>query len=223
MRIDNDTQEVVVVVDEQSPLLDSVDESPLNVSSLNDDDDDDDDEGEKNKLDMPFAVVFYRIHHFICVISLALVTVAQALPPSHHRPIFITALIQFYILLASTIGIILEFDLSEWFVKNVIPYLENWVVRGFFYVFLGLFALEEGTFTHPVDETDSDDVNEGFFHILGSRTSSVILLIASIGLFITGSLYVIMGSFCMQRWLKKKSEDDYEKRLKENLGDEEEE
>jgi hypothetical protein len=161
----------------------------------------------ESKVKLPLLYIFFRIHNTICVLSLALVIVAQALPPPHHRLIFVTALVHFYALCASTIGIIIELDISEWFMQHVVPILERWFVRGLFYVFLGLFAMEESFFSD--DGTDA-------LHSFGSRLSSSFLWISSLGLLFSGSLYLIMGAFFMQA-LKKRSEEEYERRLKETL------
>lgn len=152
--------------------------------------------------------------------SLALVIVAQALPAPHHRPMFITVLVHFYILTSSILGLILELELSEWFVDKFIPILRYWLVRGLFYVFLALFAAEESIYAHSPDDHDEDTIEDDskgflFFHMLGSRLSSIILKVSAGGLFITGSLYVIMGGLFMQG-LKKRSEEAYEIRLRES-------
>ena len=133
---------------------------------------------------------------------------------------FITVLVHFYILTSSILGLILELELSEWFVDKFIPILRYWLVRGLFYVFLALFAAEESIYAHSPDDHDEDTIEDDskgflFFHMLGSRLSSIILKVSAGGLFITGSLYVIMGGLFMQG-LKKRSEEAYEIRLRES-------
>ena len=162
--------------------------------------------------------VFFRIHSLVCVISLTLIVIAQALPSPHRRPLFIAALIHFYVLLAGVTGIIIELDISEWFLKNVVPILRYWFVRGFFYLLLGVFAAEESFFYQPPPLSDDShkEGDESFWHSLGSHCSSLMLWFSAIGLFLTGALYIVMGAFFMQG-LKKKSEEAYEKRMNDML------
>jgi hypothetical protein len=181
-------------------------------------DDEESPRSKETKENLPLAYLFFRAHNLLCVISLALIAFAQALPLPHHLPLIIRELTHFYVLLASSVGIVVELDLSEWFITNMVPLLEKWFLRGLFYVFLGLFALEQSIFSHPPPDDDDMDgrTSESFFHLFGAGVSSMILWIASMGLFASGALYIVMGGLFMQG-LKKRSEDDYEKRMEDML------
>lgn len=174
----------------------------------------------RSEFNTPTMYIFFQIHTMVTVISLALLTIAQALPPPHQRPILITAIVHFYAVIASVIGIIVELDLSDLFVSKIVPLLDKWVVRGLFYIFLGAFTMDESTFVSRVHNHGNGDnfghgtEEEGFFYDLGARVSSAILWVSCLGLLISGLLYILMGSLFMKR-LKKKSGEAYEQRLTE--------
>jgi len=166
----------------------------------------------------PLMYLFFQFHNLICVISLALLTVSQALPPPHVRPLIITALIHFYVFIASIVGIIVELDVSQWFMTNIVPLLQNWVVRGAFYIFIGLFGAEESTFYHPDSKDDNNDDNTGVFVKLGAHLSSLLLWTSAIGLIISGFTYVLLGGLCLKS-LKQRSEEAKEERLRKMMRD----
>ena len=88
----------------------------------------------------------------------------------------------------------MELDLSEWFVENAVPLLENWFIRGAFYLLLGLVATLESS-------VSLQDFSHGFFKVLseiGAHFISVILWLSSFGLMISGSIYILLGLFCLK-------------------------
>ncbi len=200
---------------EETPLMDSKDDT------------EDEKQSEPN---LPLAYIFFQVHTLIAVISLALISIAQYLPPPHHRPILFTYLIHFYMVLVTSIGIIIELEWLKWLINQFLPALKNWIVRGFLYIFIAMFSIEESTVSHGPPKkriyappADPDAVaTKKFFLTFGARLSSMILWIGGIGTLYVGTLYVLMGLLFLER-LKKKSEENYERRKNDALGVENEE
>mmetsp|Transcript_15808 Transcript_15808/g.20062 ORF Transcript_15808/g.20062 Transcript_15808/m.20062 type:complete len:218 (-) Transcript_15808:133-786(-) len=199
--------------------------SPQEETPLLDQEGDSSDE-KQSKPNLPVAYIFFRVHTLVTVISLALISAAQYLPPPHHRPLFFTYLIHFYMAFMTGIGVLVEVD-WVWFINKFVPMLKNWIIRGFCYVFIALFAVEESTFAHftpkrkanaPPPPPASDAIaTKKFFHSFGARLASMILWVGGIALLVTGALYILMGLLFLEK-LKKKSEEDYDKRKNEANG-----
>lgn len=163
--------------------------------------------------------VFFRIQSIVCVVSLAVTLCTQALPGPDHKPAIINLFAKFYIVVASIIGLIVELELSESFLNSFIPIFRYWFVKGLFYVLLALLGLQESGW-YRVDHALDKEIVSSFFHSLGSTLTSLVVLIASAGLFVSGALYVIFGALFLQG-LKAKSEETYQTRLRESVIDEE--
>ncbi len=190
---------------EASQLLPAEDTNP----------EDDAEETTTQKLKEPLLHIFFKGLTLICVISLVLFVVAQGLPAPHPRQAFVSILLTFFILTLSAVALIVELELSEWFLSEFIPLLRFWFVKGLFLLFLGILALEQSFYSDLPKEKDSDG-KPTFFNVAGRKLSSLILTVAAGGLFLTGTLYAVMGALFMQG-LKKRAERAWEARKQESM------
>lgn len=154
--------------------------------------------------------IFFRIHGIICTISLGIMAIAQFFPLPHDKPFIFITLLRFYVLLGSCIGIVVELDISEWFVENAVPLLDNWFIRGAFYLLLGLVATGESS-------VSVEDFSNGFIKFLsaiGAHFVSMLLWISASGLMLTGSIYIMLGLFCL-KGCKDRIDAEHEKHVEE--------
>lgn len=145
---------------------------------------------------MPFLI--FRLHSLICIFSLALMAVSQALPKTHDVPYLILRLEQMYILFACCIGIITELEVSQWL--NEKTALSGMMARGAFYLFFAIIAAEESTETTGTE----------------GHLTSLLLSIAGIGFVISGGVYILIGLFCL-KGLRDKSEKENNERIRKMI------
>ena len=154
--------------------------------------------------------IFFRIHGIICTTSLGIMALAQFLPLPHNQPFIYITLLRFYVLLGSCVGIVVELDISEWFLENAVPLLDNWCIRGAFYLLLGLVATGESS-------VSLKDFSNGFIKVLssiGEHFVSMLLWISASGLIISGFVYIILGLFCL-KGCKDRIDAEHEKHIEE--------
>lgn len=146
------------------------------------------------------------MHSFICLLSLAMMAVAQTLPKSHEVPYVILKIEEIYILVACVFGAIIELEIFQWLNISVTQILNDLMVRSIFYFFLAIAASEESSESR---DSDSDHLKVG--HI-----TSMILSAAGIGFVISGSLYFVMALCCLKS-VKEKAELEYSRSVRKSL------
>lgn len=91
------TNETEPLVNSQIDLESGQSSEPQEASPADEDED---------ELGPSSCFIFFRVHSLVCVLSLALMAIAQALPSPHRKMEFISILQQFYILLACAVSFI---------------------------------------------------------------------------------------------------------------------
>ena len=151
--------------------------------------------GGKTKKETPFEtvhipvlIVLVRILSLVSVISLALMCLLQLLPVGNQASLqWIRNLLRTYLFVFSLACVPVELELE--FMNNIIPVMQNWVVRGLFYSFLGLIGVEESTVTIREQDNDETFMWWQIFSAVGVHLSSFVLWIDSFLLIICGIVY----------------------------------
>jgi hypothetical protein len=98
-------------------------------------------------------------------------------------------LLRAYVILFCTLFILAEMQFP--LQTRLVPSLNNWLYRGLIYSFIGVIGLEESYATLAQEYPKSPDS--------GNVLISLLLKVASYGMFTLGLLYMLMGGLCLNR------------------------
>lgn len=148
----------------------------------------------------------------LTVIACALVALVQMFPHGNKTDVFsgfFHFLLRTSIFFVSLLFILVELDFS--LTMNTVPLLENWIVRGFFYMLVGTIVglLQSAYNVQTVSEYVEGESNG--WREFGVMISSSLVKLAGLSLSFSGLLYFLLGLFCMKK-MKEKLNEAYERK-----------
>uniref|UniRef100_A0A7S1ZES8 Uncharacterized protein n=1 Tax=Ditylum brightwellii TaxID=49249 RepID=A0A7S1ZES8_9STRA len=151
-------------------------------------------------------------HVVFILVSTATVIASTCLAISQAIPVLSVGILhnilRIYIFIFCFIFILTELEL-KWF-EEKIPSLQNWMLRGWIYSFVGIIGAEEATSVQV-----QGLMSEKFQSVAAGHVVSIFLRVSSWAMAICGALYFLMGLICM-KGVRDKHREQYESRFEES-------